>query len=212
MPIRCCVGLPLAKVMSSFFRTGLIAVGGALVLGGLYLSAEIAQFGPKTHGQLENIDGIPFSSDAAGTIVTEPLAHTDIYLQGPVLMKDLVVQFEFKPEQEAVLGFGIRENDFWLSYAPQIFYQADKGVLAPTGWQRASVRVPLTDTLSDSDASVDAMFFAGPGSPETILATRLHTQTLWHIRNLDVHTEFTLPSRTQLKDYLKSLLYRERPL
>lgn len=190
-----------------------IAVG--IGLGLVSLVIMLCFFRPKTVSftALENIDGIPFPQGpaSANTLVVEPLAHTDAEVIGPAFAKQLVLTLTFIPTTAERLSVGIRENSFWLSYQPVIFYDRAESANG-TEPMTASVVLPLTDKLRDRDGSVDLMFIAGRGSPEALLASRFQPDQQWELVAMQAQVQPVWPNRLETYDFIKSILRRERPL
>lgn len=163
-------------------------------------SSQLDQ-GERSVSPLENIYGIPFYR-AKTTLVTEALAHADISLTEPVFAKKLMVTVGFYPDQIRHLSVGVRENSFWLSY-PRLDLYNESMVSAPPVPIIKTVAIPLTDKLQESDRSIDLMFFA-----EAIGEKQIQ----WRLDSLSAHIGPTVPTRQELKDYVRAILKRERPL
>ncbi len=186
-------------------------VGGGLILLAVIFAASLLPRGVREVAALTNVHGIPFAQADDWTMVTQALAHTDVYLREPVAFKKLVLTFEYVPRNTQSLAVGVRGNAFWLSYAPITFYEATSD-LSNDDTQVATVVLPLTDTLQDVDRSIDVMFVAN-GQTEGSLKNELVDTTMWQIRSLQARTAVeNLPTRAELKDYLRSVLTQERPL
>lgn len=190
----------------TFFFSALI--GGCLVIF-LFLLSLLPQ-GSREVTALTSINGIPYPTNGEITTVTEDLAHVDVKLREPVFAKQLQLSFEYHPQSVTKLGVGVREGSFWLSYTPHIFYT---GLSQETStWQQAEVTIPLTATLADTDRSIDVMFMANPGQNLLTLATNHDETDQWQIRNLQASVSYVRPTAAEVKDYLKSVLSKERPL
>lgn len=184
----------------------IVIIGGLLIFASVFLPG-----GPRAVGALENIHGIPFPPADGAVIVTEKLAHADIYLTEPVLAKKLALTITFSPLALDRLEVGIRDNAFWLSYPKYTIYQKD----LPTNnyqLQTRSVTIPLTDKLRDKDGSIDLMFFATyPGSTASE-DEGLADATLWQLHTLNAHTSYEWPAAAATKDFIRSLVRREKPI
>lgn len=185
---------------------------GLAVAVSILTGYKIFRYGERFAGVLENIKSIPFYQDDFGFLVTEKLAHADVYLREPVLAKKMRISFKFIPMDMSELALGIRENPFWLSYEPIVFYQVSQGNHPNNKIQEAVIEIPLSDKIQDSDQSIDLMFFGhfpGEGSGEYEGERDL---TKWVLQDMRITTFLTRPSRGELKDYFRSLITEERPL
>jgi hypothetical protein len=164
----------------------------------------------KNTGPIENIKGIPFPQTHDATLITEQLAHTDIYLNEPVLARQLKLKATLTPLATSSISVGLRANPFWLSYTQQPLYTAssDQSVNQPI---QAEVTIPLTDKLLDQDSSLDMMFFSNSPNLSTI-DQPYPDETYWLLHDLQINIEPTVPSRPEIKDFIYSILKREKPL
>lgn len=164
-----------------------------------------------TIGVVENIKGIPFFTTNNTIIITEQLAHADLYINQPTLANTANITIDFDPQNITTLAVGIRENSFWLSYPKVVLYQ--QGV-NPPGRQQQSISIPLTDKLQEGDRSLDLMFFATPQNAADIdpINAGPTDTTTWRLYNLNIALEKSTPTLPEFKDYAKSILNRERPL
>lgn len=184
----------------------IIALAAGTII--LLTAVSIIASGPRTSSPLENIHGIPFPTSKSSTLVTETLAHADIFLQEPPLAKQLRLTITFSPLTVTHLSVGIRENPFWLSYSRKDLYQASDGDGSQT-YTRTLV-FPLTDKIVDRDGSLDLMFFADYiGGQED---KRQADATAWRLDSMQAEVSPVLPAAAELKDYIRGLLKRERPL
>lgn len=193
---------------SHFLLTAVI--GGTILTGALFF-VSLWPNGLREHSRLETIQGISYPVHEGKTIITEPLTHFDVFLREPALAKRLVVTLQFTPLHTRQLAIGVRDNDFWLSYPRTIFWRST-GEEIVTEPQTATVRLPLTGALQDRNRSIDVMFFADSETDDSFVATPAETITQWEVENLTVQVEHTRPTMSQVKDYVKSILKRERPL
>ncbi len=165
-------------------------------------------------GKLENIHGIPFPVLNESTLVTEKLAHADIYLDGARLARKVIVEINFTPHETKVIEAGVRENSFWLSYPRRTVYE-NKGAARGKPVARR-IEIPLTDKIVDANGSVDLMFFASrdPRGVDGWLKKYEgpHDHTYWELHQIKVHTAWMVPSKAELKDYVKSKINREKPV
>lgn len=195
--------------MTSLFRVGQSGALAAGILFVIYLASLLPQ-GARQLGAITNIRGIPYPETPQGAQISQTLAHADLYLKEPVLGKRLTLSFSYSPLTSDTLAVGVRENDFWLSYTPVLFYQRNDDE-SGTEWRAASVSIPLTDKLQEPDRSIDVMFIAN-GNPEAYLNQELDDDTLWYLRDVQTQVSYHRPSRTQVQDYLRAILKRERAL
>lgn len=177
------------------------SVAVALVIFVALFVWPLFRSGERRLGALETIHGIPYASDAGRIIVTEKLAHADIFLREPVLMKNLTLTVHYIPRRVSRLSVGVRENSFWLSYAPTVFYDRSSDKKSPEDVHETTITIPLTDKLQEVDRSLDLMFFAEPGDSPT-----------WDIIDVQARVEPAIPTYAQLRNYIKSIIYRERAL
>ncbi len=180
----------------------------ALIL--IVFAVPLSFAGPRTIGVIENIDGIPFPKKDNTAVVTEKLAHADIYLHEPVLGKRLILTVTFTPHTIKQLHVGVRENAFWLSYQKMELYHA-----SPASNHQPltrTVSIPLTDKLQEVNRSVDLMFFAKTPQSTEDIDENIRDTTLWELHTITAQVQPTLPTLPQLKDYAKSILTRERAL
>lgn len=193
--------------MKAVVTASAVGVGIAACL--LIFAASILPRGQREVGRIESAQGIPFPALEGTTTITQTLAHADVFLREPVVFKQLTLSFEFRPITTTPLAVGVRENSFWLSYRPVTFFSPDEE--SDTAWQTATVNFPLTDKLQEADRSIDVMFIAGKQA-EAFLENQVNDPTLWEMRNLRAAVSVYWPSRDELKDYIRSVLYMERAL
>ncbi|MBI1833817.1 MAG: hypothetical protein HYR90_03235 [Candidatus Andersenbacteria bacterium] len=186
-------------------NTGL-KIGGVVVL--LIVAGfcfDVAQRGPREVSALESIAGIPYPRLDDSVQISEKLAHADIYLREPVFMKELELTIRFHPGNTKNLTVGVRENDFWLSYPPVVLWTAGNA----HEWQERTITVPLTNKFQETDRSIDLMFFAETDTPTDIDAGINQTAS-WEVRELSARVRYTWPTIAETKDYIRSVLRRER--
>lgn len=155
---------------------------------------SLLQSGERTVKNLETIHGIPYPSDAGKIIIEEDMAHADVNLQEPVLAKQATFVVSFDPGNASSIDFGVRENDFWLSYQKYPLFRASSD---QRKLQTKEITVPLSNMFQDTDRSLDIMFFAD--SP-------------WSINAIRATVTPVLPTLQELKAYIKSVIKRERAL
>ncbi len=162
-------------------------------------AASVFDSGERRLGVLENIYGIPYPEQNGSIVVTEEMAHADLFLREPVFAKNAKVVVAFDPGNATSIDLGVRENEFWLSYRKYPLYR--KGIDASV-FQTKEITIPLTDVLQDTDQSVDFMFFAE--HPQKSVEWRIH----------EFHASLfsDMPSLAETKAYIKSILIRERAL
>lgn len=175
--------------------------------------------GQRRVGVLENIDGIPFPLKANAVLITEKLAHADVYLQEPVVGKNLTLAITFMPHKIENLKIGVRENAFWLSYQWYNIYESRNDVAQVITSEHEVVEeksvtrtviIPLTDKLQETDRSIDIMLLAQNSHSTADIDEGVHDTTLWELHDIKVKVNTTIPSGQQLKDYVRSILSRER--
>lgn len=182
-----------------------------VIVAGLLIAAAILfRGGQRDIGTLENIHGIPFPHDGNVIVVTERLAHADVYIRESVIGKNLQLQVSFTPGNLEQLEVGIRENSFWLSYPRVLLYRSSENSSA--GPITQTIIIPLTDKLKDSNGSVDLMFFAAYPGASGNEDEGSADATLWQLHKLSARTYPALPTAPQLQDYIRSKVSREKPL
>lgn len=187
------------KVKKSVFVLLLLVLAGiASYWSYLYLASYEIDY-----GQVENIDGIEFPTDGGDYIVTEKLAHADIYAEGITLGRRLLIKVKFRPDNIDQLSVGIRENYFWLSYDRRSICCEEIADSGEDGLVEREIRIPLTDKIVSSNGSVDLMFFAsnsesGPGEDDGVEDT-----VVWRLEEMVVETEAVLPSWREVKDWVR---------
>ncbi|MEX0650088.1 MAG: hypothetical protein WD200_03740 [Candidatus Andersenbacteria bacterium] len=187
----------------------LITLIAAVIITGGIFALSLVLSGERAYGLIENIDGVPFTVANEATLVTEKLAHLDVYLREPALFKRLVITVEFDPQNLRQLDVGVREGEFWLSYPRHTIYDA---LQHTSGRKSITIPINLTDKLQDSDRSVDVMFFAAAEGATSKEDEGVDDTALWELYNFTAHTEFTFPTTDEMKDYIRSVIKRERPL
>ena len=168
--------------------------------------------GPRAVGTVENIEGIPFPSADDKILITEKLAHADIYLQESVFAKQLKLTITFIPLNTKKLEVGIRENSFWLSYVKQELYRKPARATSEDKSITKTVTIPLTDKLADKDGSIDLMFFASNRRSTTEENEGINDTTLWYLQKITADIVPVLPTIPATKDYLRSIVKREKAL
>lgn len=157
-------------------------------------------------GQLENINGLPFPASGHTNLITEKLAHADLYFARSPIARQAHIAVTFTPLKTQLLTLGIRENSFWLSYPWQTIYTANE---ASAEQRTVTITIPLTDKLPDTNNSLDLMFLAGPPAALQQPDERAQDTTLWLLQDLSVQTVPATPTLPQLKDAVRRLLTRE---
>ena len=188
-----------------------IIIAGVLILlaaAGLLL----CRGGQARVGTLTNVDGVPYPVDNGRVVITEKLAHADLYVNRPLFGKQVTLTVSYMPLMQDEISVGVRENSFWLSYPRQPLHRQEAGQAAARRGASvtSTVTIPLTDKLPDRDGSLDVMFFAGPEAvPEN---NPVDDTTRWYIANISAQTSPMVPTVAEAKDYLRRLLTREVPL
>lgn len=197
-----------------------ILVLAVFVLVAVVYIWRFAQSGPRTLGPIESIHDTAFPQEDDHMLITEKLAHVDVFLQEPVLGKKLRLEVTFEPGNLTRLEVGVRENSFWLSYAKLMVYNhPDRQGDHPSFVRRGNtelltrvIEIPLTDKLADRDGSVDVMFFATNLASDATEYEGIDDKTLWQLHSLTAEVSPTLPTWSELKDFIKSRLQGERPI
>ena len=158
-------------------------------------ASTLANTGSRNSGKIESIHGIPYPTQNNVIHVQEEMAHTDVYLKEPVFAKNLELTITFNPKNTKKIDVGVRENSFWLSYNKVNLFNGEQENTLIT----KTVTIPLTDKLQEKDRSIDVMFFADKN-------------TDWEIHSLETSVTYTNPTKAEIKDYIKSILKRERAL
>lgn len=193
----------------SNLRQAAAAVSLALVLTILIWGISIVPNGVRRVTSVTNIHGIVYEQINQEIMVTQSLAHFDVQLLEPVIAKQLKLSFSFRPEKSQTLAVGVRENNFWLSYQPVVFYEAPSTPLQTS--RSTTITIPLTDKLQDADRSIDVMFITN-NQTEASLSDEANDTTLWYLRDVRAEVAYDWPTRAATLDYLRSILKRERPL
>ena len=181
---------------------------GLLLAVGIFL-ASLVPVGNRSIGVIENIDGIPYPVQDDSVQVTEKLAHADIFLKEPVFAKALRIRVQFDPQDLETLTVGIRENSFWLSYPAVQLYSSQDDSSVP---MQKELIIPLTDKLQEADRSVDLMFFATTDTTASAVDEGVSDSVVWDLQSLEVETIYDMPTLAEVKDYVKSVIYKERAL
>lgn len=184
-------------------------ISAGILLTGLILVAFILQTGQRDLTALETIRSLKYPINEQGlTIITEPLAHTDLQLHEPVIGKKLDLTITFIPGNVKTLSVGARQNSFWLSYEPVQFYQAAETNSNPA--ITTTVSLPLSRALPDTDGSIDLLFFADYPVSESDLALPSTNKTIWYAQDIQAQVGLYWPTWLDWKDFIKSLMKRER--
>lgn len=194
--------------MKQRISTGLIIAFVILASVIAVVTSQTLARGPRDLSIVESIDGIPFPASNGTTRVLETLAHVDVYIGQPVFAQKLMLAVTFDPKGMERIAVGVRENGFWLSYNPFVLWDKD----FPAGSQTRFIEIPLTDKFQEPDNSIDLMFFAyAPGSKGEIdLGT--HDTTDWEIVSIVASAKPYAPVWSEIKDYVRSVVRRERAL
>ncbi|MEX1112797.1 MAG: hypothetical protein WEC84_05030 [Candidatus Andersenbacteria bacterium] len=182
-------------------------LAGTFAVSVAIFALSLLPVGARSYGVVENIDGIPFPAIDGATHISEKLAHVDVYLKEPVVFKRLVMTVEFDPKDLVQLEVGVREGEFWLSYPRHALAVAGSG-----GRQSVTIPIQLSDKLQDTDRSIDVMFFATAEGASAKEDEGVDDAAQWELYALDFRTEFVVPTASELKDYMRSIVKRERPL
>ncbi len=194
--------------MTKQLKTLIIIICGIL-LPFILISPPLLSKGERDIGTIENIHGIPFPEQNESIHITETLAHADIFLKEPVFAKALKLTITFTPQSTQSIAVGIRENPFWLSYEKINFYQATQKNSSKQFTK--TITIPLTDKLQEKDRSIDLMFFATTGNKKYDAEKPTTDNTYWMLNDVQVKVITVKPTTDQLKDYIKSIINKERP-
>ncbi len=184
--------------MKQIYAISSVAAGGIAIFIAFTLPFLLSS-GPRETGVLENIHGIPYPAGADGILVSEDMAHADVYLQESVLAKQATFTIAFDPKETDSIDVGVRENAFWLSYEKQPLYRKS---VDPSGPQTKVITVPLTRMIQESNKSIDVMFFA----------TSKSKPVQWSLQEFYATVDSVVPSAAEIRSFGKSILIRERPL
>jgi len=175
----------------------------------LYLASFWQSSSPDI-SDLTNIHGIAYPTQNGHTIVTEKLAHADIYLKGSIFAKQAVVTITFTPNQSQFIDLGIRENEFWLSYPWHRIY-AHVPDRDPTEPITRTIIIPLTDKLPDHDGSLDFMIATTNQNAEAGEYEGVTDSTNWSLHDINIEVTPTLPTAPQVKNIMRQLITGTRP-
>ncbi|MEO6077817.1 MAG: hypothetical protein ABIP54_03450 [Candidatus Andersenbacteria bacterium] len=145
---------------------------------------------------LETIHAIPYPMQAGAVHILENLAHADIFINSPVVGKQLDVTITFNPKNTTSIDMGVRNGPFWLGYDKQNIYNKD---IDQSGMITKTVFFPLTSAFQDTNQSIDLMLFT-------------EGQVDWSVATITAKVYPVWPTTPQLKDYIKSLWHREREI
>lgn len=186
-------------------------VGLAVLLIAAVGLVEVWPHGGRVTSPVTNARGIPFPRTDEGVLITQALAHFNVYLREPVLFKELYLTWRYRAGNATSLSVGVRENGFWLSYSPEVFYARAGNASDNSIWHTATISLPLTDKLQEPDRSVDVMLFAN-NQREGSLTDEVADTTQWYIDDIEAAVRFAVPQASELRDYVKAVITRERPL
>ena len=192
-----------------FFKYLIIAISGT-TLPLVLITPSIFSAGQRNIGTVENIHGIPFPEQHNTLHITEEMAHADIFLKEPVFAKTLEITVTFTPQATQSIDLGVRADPFWLSYEKINIFSAKQNDSSSEQLTK-TITIPLTDKLQDSDRSIDLMFFAN-ANDKTYDANKPTTdKTYWLLHDMQAKVIPTKPTINQIKNYIKSIIQRERP-
>lgn len=191
-------------------RTKQIILGLGIFVGliAVIMVIDLTASGERNHSDIESIDGIPFPVANGTVLVEEKLAHADVYLTETTFAKALKLTVTFDPGNLTSLAVGIRENSFWLSYPKVPLWNANMD----GGMQTKTITIPITDALQDSDRSLDLMFFAQTAQSTPEVDEGVHDTVNWQLMGLTTTIDYATPTIAQTKNFIRSVLTRERPL
>ncbi len=184
------------------------------VCAGVVLALAIYMFpifssGSRDVGRIETIHGIGYPKDGQAVIVEEKLAHGDVFLQEPVLGKQLTLTISFEPGNTKAIDIGVREGGFWFGYAKQPLYRS--GVDLAT-FQTKQIRFPLSTAFQDKDRSIDTMLFSTTSVSTADIEEQDHDSVSWKIYSYNATVTPHAVSYAEVKSYLRSIFSRERAL
>jgi hypothetical protein len=182
---------------NQLFVNSIICIVLALIFTGAAFVHPIFYTGPVKIAPLETIHAIPYPVQGGVTSVLENLAHADVFINSPVLGKQLDVTITFNPKESTSMQIGVRNGPFWLGYDKQLLYIQGidkKETLTKT------VSFPLSASFQDTNQSIDLMIF-----------TEGETAN-WSVDSITAKVYPVWPTSSQFKDYVKSLWHREREI
>jgi hypothetical protein len=195
--------------MTKQLLKSLIIIVCGILLPLLLITPSIFSSGQRDIGTIENIHGIPFPKQDNSFYITEVMAHADIFLKEPVFPKLLKLTVTFSPGSTQSIDVGVRENLFWLSYEKINFYQASQN--NSLSEITKTITIPLTDKLQEKDRSIDLMFFANSNNKAYDADKPTTDNTHWILHDIQAKVISTKPTNLQIKDYIKSIIQKERP-
>jgi hypothetical protein len=187
-------------------RNTIIISAGALIILMLAVFLPTASTGVR-QGAFENIRSIPFPVTHRGILITEKLAHVDLLIPGLVVAKKLDLTLTLSPPINAPTFIGVRENSFWLSYTwiPLTLPNETEQTLT------REISIPLTDKIQDQDGSVDLMILTGTPAQVLPPETGPQEKITWTLQEFSAVITPTWPSPSEWRNFVTSLVYRERP-
>lgn len=188
-------------------RITTIAAGVGIAL--LVYLLPVVSSGTRRIGTLETIHGIPYSHDGETILVEEKLAHADMYLQESVFAKRLHVLVSFEPGNTNAIDIGVREGGFWFGYAKQPLYRRGKD---PAGFQTKEIIFPLTTIFQEKDRSIDTMLFSTSATSTTAIEEADADTVSWKLYSMIASTRTYVPGVQEVKQYIRSIISRERAL
>ncbi len=188
-------------------RITIIAAGVGIAL--LVYLLPVVSSGTRRIGKLETIHGIPYPHDGETILVEEKLAHADVYLQEPVFAKQLHMLVSFEPGNTNAIDIGVREGGFWFGYAKQPLYRKGKD---PAGFQTKEIIFPLTTIFQEKDRSIDTMLFSTSATSTTAIEEADADTVSWKLHSMIASTSTYMPTMQETKEYIRSIISRERAL
>lgn len=188
-------------------RITAIATGVGIAL--LVYLLPVVSSGTRGIGTLETIHGVPYPHDGETIIVEEKLAHTDVYLQEPVFAKQLHLFVSFEPGNTDAIDVGVREGGFWFGYAKQPLYRKGKD---PNGFQTKELTFPLTTAFQEKDRSIDIMLFGTSATSTAAIEEADNDTVFWKLHSMIASTRTYMPTIQEAKEYIRSIVSRERAL
>jgi hypothetical protein len=188
-----------------YLLISLIAVvcAGTVVL--IIFGWSMAKPAKVTVSNPTNIDGIAFSTSNGSILISEQLAHSDLAINRPVLASTIVISLEFIPVRINYLALGIRQGEFWLDYDPIVIFEGN----SHNEIVNFNASIPVTAALQDRDQTLDLMLIA---SPDALKQPDLGVddKTWWEIKSINISIRNELPSMSDLRNYVGSIVRRER--
>lgn len=184
-------------MQNRLFGNSILCILLALVITSAIYIRPILYAGSVRIAPLETIHAILYPKQNNNIYITEPLAHSDIFINSSVFGKEIAITLTFDPKNSSNIDLGIRNGVFWLGYDKQQLYNKD---VDKSGEQTKTLVFPLTASFQDTNQSIDMMLFTDSEMVQ------------WSVRDIHARVYPVLPTISQTKDYMKSLWNKEREI